>query len=150
MSEGAALLLLLAHCAATLFMTGLIWVVQFVHYPLFARVGDAAHEPYQHAHMIRITWIVAPMMILELGTALALIFWRPDAIEPSLALTGLIMVLLIWLSTAALQAPAHQRLARGFDARVHQLLVRTNWIRTLLWTARSGLVLTMLWEAGLR
>ena len=30
---------LLAHVAATLYLVGLIWVVQGVHYPLFARVG---------------------------------------------------------------------------------------------------------------
>ena len=36
----ADVLLLLLHAAATLFMTGLIWFVQVVHYPLFARVGE--------------------------------------------------------------------------------------------------------------
>ena len=40
---------LLAHAAATLFMVGLIWFVQVVHYPLFARVGPDAFVPYAAA-----------------------------------------------------------------------------------------------------
>ena len=30
---------LLTHLAATLYMVGVIWFVQVVHYPLFARAG---------------------------------------------------------------------------------------------------------------
>ena len=35
-------LILLGHLAATLFMVGVIWFVQVVHYPLFAKVGATA------------------------------------------------------------------------------------------------------------
>jgi hypothetical protein len=38
--------LLLVHGFATLYMTGLIWFVQLVHYPLFAQVGRHAHLSY--------------------------------------------------------------------------------------------------------
>ena len=34
--------LLLIQLASTLFMTGVIWFVQIVHYPLFAGVGGSA------------------------------------------------------------------------------------------------------------
>ena len=34
--------LLLVNAATTLFMVGVIWFVQSVHYPLFSRVGEAA------------------------------------------------------------------------------------------------------------
>jgi hypothetical protein len=42
------------------------------------------------------------------------------------------LLLIIWLSTALLQAPYHQRLSQGFDLNVHQQLVRTNWIRMVV------------------
>jgi hypothetical protein len=41
---------LLLQAAATLFMTGVIWFVQVVHYPLMARVGAAGFPDYEAAH----------------------------------------------------------------------------------------------------
>jgi hypothetical protein len=60
------------------------------------------------------------------------------------ALLGAGILLLIWLSTALLQAPAHGRLGKGYDRSVHQGLVRSNWIRTLAWWARVP-VAVLLW-----
>jgi hypothetical protein len=37
--------LLLAHAAATLFMVGVIWFVQLVHYPLFAASAGRVSPP---------------------------------------------------------------------------------------------------------
>ncbi len=39
MTEAMFALLVLGNLAPTLMMTGLIWFVQIVHYPLFDRVG---------------------------------------------------------------------------------------------------------------
>jgi len=50
----------------------------------------------------------------------------------------------IWLSTTFLQSPAHAKLTSGFAAGPHLLLVRSNWLRTVLWSARSLLLLTLL------
>ncbi|MEQ1727476.1 MAG: hypothetical protein ABL982_03770 [Vicinamibacterales bacterium] len=60
-----------------------------------------------------------------------------------LAVAGAVLLAIIWASTALLQVPAHNRLERGFDADVHRRLVRTNWIRTVCWTARVVVALTM-------
>jgi hypothetical protein len=64
--------LLLAHVAATLFMTGLIWFVQIVHYPLMSSVGRAEWVEYERRHLRRTTAVVAPAMLIELGCALLL------------------------------------------------------------------------------
>jgi len=53
-----------------------------------------------------------------------------------------------WLSTALLQVPRHRQLARGFDARAHAFLVRSNVVRTAAWTARGALCLWMLGRAA--
>ena len=42
--------LLLANLAATIYMAGLIWFVQVVHYPLFAGVGEEAFPAYSRTH----------------------------------------------------------------------------------------------------
>jgi len=136
--------LFLAHLASTLTMFGVILVVQVVHYPLFAHVGAERYNAYQSRHMARITWIVLPAMGVELGTA-AWLVWDPIAGIPLwMTWTGLGLVALIWTSTGLVQAPLHARLTQGFDARLHRRLVRSNWLRTIAWAVRSGLVLWML------
>lgn len=117
---------------ACFFMTGLIWTIQLVHYPSFAFVGDFA--PFHRFHSQRITWIVLPVMTLELLTAAWLAYDGP----PGPWWINLVGVLLIWAATAFLSVPAHERLGRGFDARVSARLVATNWVRTLLWSARAA------------
>ena len=63
--------IVVVHYAATLFMAGVIWIVQVVHYPLFARVGAAGYAAYQGAHVRLITYVVLPAMLVELATAAA-------------------------------------------------------------------------------
>ena len=135
--------LLLAHLAATLFMVGLIWFVQIVHYPLFAKVGGETFPGYSEAHSRLTSYVVGPPMLVEAGTALLLVFLRPDGIPLSLALAGLALVVAIWLSTALLQVPRHTALGSGFDGRAWRGLVGTNWLRTAAWSARGVVVLWM-------
>ena len=135
--------LFLAHLASTLFMVGLIWFVQIVHYPLFARVGEEGFPLYSEAHSRLTSYVVGPPMLLEAGTALLLVFRRPEEIPLSLALLGLALVAAIWLSTAVLQVPRHTALGSGFDRSQWSGLVGTNWIRTAAWSARGAVVLWM-------
>jgi hypothetical protein len=137
------MILLLIHAAATLTMLGVILVVQLVHYPLFRHVGTATYATYQAEHMRRITWIVAPLMTTELVTA-AWLVWAPLPDVPLwMAWTGLALVAFIWGTTGLVQVPLHSRLTDGFDATTHRRLVRTNWLRSVAWAARAGLVLWM-------
>lgn len=135
---------LLINFAATCAMFGLIWFIQLVHYPLFRLVGTIGSRTYQTEHMSRTTWVVAPLMCLEGITALWLALDPPPGISASLVWLGVLLLVLIWLSTALLQVPCHQSLLDGFDARIHQRLVRTNWIRTVAWTIRAILALYLL------
>ncbi len=136
--------LLAAHAASTLVMVGVILTIQVVHYPLFSGVGAEGFSAYEAAHARRITWIVLPVMLVELATAAALVYARPAWFPLWLAWLGLALVVLIWLSTAFLQVPQHTILTRGFDAAAHARLVGTNWIRTTLWLVRGGLVVWMM------
>ncbi len=145
MSESEARLLLLVHLAATLFMTGVIWFVQVVHYPLFAGVGPTEFSAYEQRHTMLTTWVVAPPMLLEAMTGVLLFWLRPVGVTTWQLVLGLILGLVIWLSTAWLQVPCHELLSRGFDAAVQQRLVVTNWIRTVAWSLRALLVLSMVW-----
>ena len=134
---------LLAHLAATLYMVGVVWFVQVVHYPLFSRVGPEKFSLYSEAHSRLTTYVVGPPMLAEAATALLLVFRRPEGVPLAAALTGLALVVVVWLSTALLQVPRHTTLGSGFDRRAWSGLVLSNWVRTVAWSARGGLVLWM-------
>lgn len=123
------------HLAATLFMVGAVWFVQVVHYPLMAGQPPA----YFREHGRRTGWVLGPVMLVELGTAVLLACRVPE--WPTLV--GLALLLLVWASTWGVQVPCHDRLVVAFDAAVHRRLVATNWVRTVLWSARGALAVWM-------
>ncbi len=134
------------HLAATLYMVGLIWFVQVVHYPLFAYVGSAEFQAYEKRHRGWITWVVGPPMAIEGISAGALTWYGPPDAMAWAWWTGLLLLLVLWLSTALVQMPCHKRLSQRFDAVVHRRLVNTNWLRTLAWSGRGLLVMWIAFE----
>ena len=143
MNDNFGKLILLMNVAATLYLTGLIWCVQIVHYPLFAQVGKAGFAAYETAHSNLITPIVGVPMLVELVTAGLLLFFRLPAIGLAETMAGLVLVVVIWLSTMFLQVPQHGILSSGFDTAAHQFLVTSNWLRTVAWSLRGVLTLWM-------
>ncbi|MBD3297674.1 MAG: hypothetical protein GF341_03385 [candidate division Zixibacteria bacterium] len=131
---------LFAHVFATLSMVGVIWFVQLVHYPMFATVDRAGFIEYHAVHMRRTSWVVVPLMFVEAISAGLLIWWTPPAISSLTLWIAAILLALIWISTFAVQVPLHNRLSRDGDPGTVKLLVATNWVRTVLWTARGLLV----------
>jgi hypothetical protein len=132
--------ILLIHAAACWFMVGVIWFVQLVHYPLFGGVGEDGFVAYAADHSRRTTWVVAPAMLIELGTGVLLLTRRPEGIGWGWPVAGLALLGLVWGSTALAQVPRHRRLG----AAAWRGLVATNWVRTGAWSVRGLLVLAML------
>jgi hypothetical protein len=138
----------LLHMAACLFMVGLIWVIQIVHYPLFDGVGTAEFPAYQRRHQHLMTWVVGPPMLMEVVSAVALIAVPPTQVGSATLWIGNMLLGVIWLSTIRLQVPCHAALSEGFQATVHARLVRSNWIRTAAWSARGILLVWAMWARG--
>ena len=138
-------LILLIHSFSTLFMVGLIWFVQIVHYPLFNHVGPDQFRTYEELHQRLTTWVVAPAMLVELVTAVMLLKDVP-AESSMLVWTGAGLIALIWLTTAALSVPAHNSLSAEFSTSAWRSLVATNWIRTIAWSVRGILILIILYR----
>lgn len=138
--------LFLIQLTATLFMTGLIWFVQIVHYPLFAAITPSELPRYARLHADRTGYIVAIPMLLELLAALSAIApsLRPSFVSRGAAILSAVLVLFLWLTTAVLQIPLHNRLGRASEPALIHRLVLTNWIRTATWTSRSALLLASL------
>lgn len=135
--------LVLVHLAATLFMVGVIWFVQVVHYPLFAGVGADGWVAYAASHARRTGWVVGPPMLVEAGTALGLLVARPAAVPAAWVWLGVGLLAIVWLSTILVQVPRHRLLGQGFDAGAARALVATNWVRTAGWSGRGVLALAM-------
>lgn len=138
-------LIFVIHIGVTIFLTGLIWTIQVVHYPLFADVGTDCYTTYQNRHMSRITYIVAPAMLAELVTAIYLALFPIAGINPNYFRFGLALVFLNWISTLFVQSPIHGKLALNYDDALIKKLVTTNWLRTVFWTIRNGLILWVIW-----
>jgi hypothetical protein len=87
-------------------------------------------------------------MIVELASSIWLAFDPPtdSGGEPltALALIGAVLALGTWIVTFGGAVPAHQALEPGFDDAVHRRLMRSNLVRTVLWTAHAGVVIALL------
>jgi L-cystine uptake protein TcyP (sodium:dicarboxylate symporter family) len=123
--------------ASSLMMTGLIWLVQLVHYPSFHHVDRGQFQNFSSFHTQNITYIVMPLMAVELLSSLVMVVKNPSLANVSV----IVLLAIIWLSTAFLSVPCHNQLAHGYDASVVDDLIRTNWIRTLAWTGKSAILL---------
>ena len=136
-----ARLAFIACLGSTAFMTGLIWFVEVVHYPLMDRVGREGFAAY-HADHTRLTGrVVFIPMVVELLSAAWLVADRPAWLAPGLAWAGLTMALVTWGVTGLASVPAHHRLAAGFDPEWHRWLVTTNLVRTVAWTTHAAILL---------
>ena len=137
-------LLTLLHAIPTLLMVGVIWVVQLVHYPLFSFAAKGTFAAFEAAHRLRISVVVMPLMLGEVVTSILLVVQAESATQRVLAWSGASLLLAVWLCTFLVQVPLHRRLSRGWDPEAARRLVRTNWLRTALWTLRGVVAAALL------
>ncbi|MEM8898814.1 MAG: hypothetical protein AAGC85_11945 [Bacteroidota bacterium] len=130
----------------TFFMTGLIWFVQVVHYPLFKMAEPSEFIRYEEVHMKTTSYVVMPAMLLELLSIPLLAYLQPGWMSTWWFWVDGIGLGIIWLSTFLFQVPQHTRLLKGKDLDTIHKLVQTNWIRTTIWTLRSGILMLVIHE----
>jgi hypothetical protein len=131
--------LLLANLASTLFLTGLVWELQVVQFPLMLRTGGLDFPNYVKHQRTRNTLLMAPAMLIELITGGLLL---ADAHLPHRdVFHAALLIVVIWIVTFASIVPIHSKLVRGYDESLIRKLIRRNWIRTGCWTLRSAILL---------
>ena len=110
---------------------------------LFAKkfhfINDQRYIEFQHFHMQRISFIVVPVMLIELASALLLAYF----FESSLTIILLALVLGIWAITFIFFTNMHQKLTDGYDYSIVDRLVQINWSRTALWSLRLIILLSI-------
>lgn len=133
-----------AHLVATLFMVGLIWFVQVVHYPLMSLVGEDRFIAYEARHRTLTAFVVGAPMATE-GVCTVWLFLSPPAgMGRTVPFLGGVLLAVVLASTVWLQVPMHERLSRGYDASAARRLVTTNWVRILGWSARGVVAVLMM------
>ena len=132
------------HLVATWFMVGVVWMVQVVHYPLFTSVGASGFTGYEHRHTRRMGALIAVPAVGEVVLALLLVIVRPDGVAIWAAWVAGALLAAIWVVTLLVQVPIHRAQSDRHDERLIGRLVRTNWLRTIAWTARGVLSTTLL------
>ena len=113
-------------------MTGLLWLVQIVHYPMFEGLAESQFVGWHEFHSRRISTIVAPLMVFDLLASAALSYLLRSPL--SYFATGL--TVFVWLTTFLVSVPLHTKLggasekSQALKAQLIARLVSTNWLRT--------------------
>ena len=132
------------HLFTTLAMTGVIWFVQLVHYPSFRFVASDKGPEAAQFHQRNTGFLVIPLMLVEMGTALLLMGSSWVTQYGSYLWLNLALLFLIWGVTFFKMVPLHRKLIESMDEATVSSLVSINWMRTGLWTARAVLLLSFL------
>lgn len=127
------------HLIATSMMVAIIWMVQILHYPSFLFVDKQQYTEFQHFHMKKISYIIVPIMLLELFSGFGILFYIEKA-QLSLY-TSLTLLVLIWVITGLFFTKYHTELSKKYNRNTILRLIRFNWIRTILWTIRLAFLL---------
>jgi hypothetical protein len=132
------------HYSLTLYMTGIIWLVQMIHYPSFKLVGNDNFSNYHQNHLRQTSIVIAIPMVLEILTATYLFIFVDMFRNNVLFLFTLALLFLIWIVTFLVSVPKHNTLSKGFNDQVTSALIKTNWIRTIGWSLRALLLFFLL------
>ena len=130
-------LILLANFVATCLMTGVIWFVQWVHYPLLAKVPVDRAVETAIDHQRRTGQVLAIPMAVEGFTTLGLLIIRPESVHIFWPWFGAVLLAVALGSTVFVSVPLHAKMATNPTADVGQRLVVTNWPRTIAWSLRA-------------
>lgn len=141
-------IILLVNFVATTVMTGVIWFVQWVHYPLLATVpvDDSVEIAVEVAeqHQRRTGQVLALPMVVEGFSTLGLLINRPEAVSLILPWVNAVLLAIALGSTVFVSVPLHAKMATNPSADAGRRLVVTNWPRTIAWSARAVMCAAML------
>jgi hypothetical protein len=129
----------------SVYMVGVIWIIQLSTYPNFAFLDPSQFQAVHHRHTALMGALVGPVMVIELLVSL----WLFSAERNTFTVSNLVIVLILWVLTFTLSVPLHNKLGAGFDLVLIQRLVLTNWPRTIFWTIKAGLNCYGLFKAHL-
>lgn len=133
---------LLIQLLTTAMMAAIIWLIQILHYPIFYYVDKNLFSDFHVFHSKQISYIVMPLMLIELFTAAIVTYIFNFNI---LLLINLLLVLVIWLITFYISVPIHNHLSTEKNEQKTKQLIQTNWLRTFFWSLRLLILIVYLY-----
>jgi hypothetical protein len=141
---GAWHVILIFQSFFTFLLTGIVWSVQVVSYPLFPWIDREKFCDFEKRYQRKTAFVLFPLMVFECFFAVLLLVVAKEGIFRILSVALFAALLFVWFSTFCLQIPQHAELAHGFSMKNIKKLILTHWIRTVAWTLRSLILIWLL------
>ena len=136
---------LLIQVITTWLMLGVFWFVQLIHYPLFKNIKDCFVQ-YERKNVKRTAAFIPPIVVIDIVTNVMALILADEGLYVSFISAALVLNILTWLTTFLFQMQMHQKLSVQYSDKLLAKLVGTNWIRTILWTGKSGVYFALLYH----
>ena len=133
---------LLLQILSNSYLCAVILITQFITYPSFLESDRTKFISYHRKYVKIISFIVAPVMIVEIFTLSMLVYLLKDF----LLIKSLILLLCIWLTTFIMIVPLHNNLSIKFNQNEVTKLISYNWVRTFLWLFKLIVILFISYE----
>ena len=124
------------------YLVSLVLMTQFITYPTFLYIDKDKFSEYHRKYVNNISFIVAPVMLIELLTLLLIAYFSKDF----LIIKSLILLLVIWLTTFFIMIPSHNKISKTFNKKEINRLINYNWVRTILWSFKLLLIIFLYYE----
>ena len=124
------------------YLVSLVFMTQFITYPTFLNIDKDKFSDYHRKYVNNISFIVAPVMLIELLTLILIAYFSKDF----LIIKSLILLLVIWLTTFFIMIPSHNRISKSFNIKEIKSLINYNWIRTILWSFKLLVIIFLYYE----
>ena len=124
------------------YLVSLVIMTQFITYPTFLDIDKDKFSDYHKKYVNIISFIVAPIMLIELLTLSLIAYFSSDF----LIIKSLFLLLVIWLTTFFIMIPSHNKIAKTFNKKEINKLINYNWIRTILWSFKLLVIIFLYYE----
>lgn len=124
------------------YLVSLVFMTQFITYPTLLNIDKDKFSDYHRKYVNNISFIVAPVMLIELLTLFLIAYFSKDF----LIIKSLILLLVIWLTTFFIMIPSHNRISKSFNIKEIKSLINYNWIRTILWSFKLLVIIFLYYE----
>ncbi len=120
-------------------MIGISLIVQIIIYPSFKFIKIDSFKGYHLNYMNKISYVVAPIMLLEIISSFLLLIFNKSLID----ILGFILLSLIWIVTFFLIVPIHNELNIKFRLVELKKLIKLNLLRTILWILKFSIIINL-------
>ena len=124
------------------YLVSLVFMTQFITYPTFLHIDKDKFSEYHRKYVNNISFIVAPVMLIELLTLLLIAYFSSEF----LIIKSLFLLLVIWLTTFFIMIPSHNKISKTFNKKEINRLINYNWVRTILWSFKLLLIIFLYYE----